>query len=265
MTFQVKKVEDPDTTGFTEEEMSFWNIYFSPDTPTSITVKAPLALSNLIKKNALECREYWHLVNNEDLLLETFYKEKRFYPNMTEQRLRIAFWQEYENAILGNKLMEPHKVHSLVCSMTSFYSIMSKSNYRILYMLSKPLAYEVCVKETLLHGLKRVREILDMDHYNKKGEINTKMLELKLRVTAMMDMRLNGAPTQKIQQLNLNINQDAPKNLPNEPSVQELVKKGDMHSIRERLQKIEHEKKRLEGRITGKDPQILEAELVEKK
>lgn len=265
MTFQVKKVEDPDTTGFTEQELTFWNIYFSPDTPTSITVKAPLALANILKKNALQCREYWHLVDDEDLLLETLLKDKKFSPSITEKRLRIAFWQEYENSLTSRKLMEPHKVHSLVCSITSFYSILSTGNYRVLYLLSKPLAYETCVKETLLHGLKRVREILDMDHYNKKGEINTKMLELKLRVTAMMDMRLNGAPTQKIQQLNLNINQDASKPISGQASVQELIKKGDMHSIRERLNLIEEEKKKLEGRVIQKEPEVLEAEVVPKK
>jgi hypothetical protein len=45
------------------------------------------------------------------------------------------------------------------------------------------------------------------------GKINTKLLELKIKVTAMMDLRMNGAIAQKLQVENTNKNMNMNYNL----------------------------------------------------
>lgn len=194
---------------------------------------------------------------DEDGLLKYLRAEKHYQPTVTDHRIRLLFWQEVEGSLIDGRIMNPCNFHSLVCTETLFRNLFLRQPHRAAFLLCKPVAYEVAVREGLIHGINRLREILDMPHVDGKGNPNVKMLELKLKVTAMLDMRLHGAPKQSIQQLNVHMDATK-KGIGTE--VRTLVQKGDLDTIRKRIHEIEQEQRKIEGR--SPEPQILEPELV---
>jgi len=198
---------------------------------------------------------------NEDTLLEIFPDEmlllkylrahKAYEPSVNDQRLRHLLWLEYENSFMENRKISIRNVHSLVCNDKSFKALFLKLPYRALFFCCRPASYQHVIKEMLNHGMGRLRQILDMPDVDSKGKPDLKMLALKVKITAMMDMRIHGAPTQKIHQVTQNLIGNTP--VPKGEDVKDLVNKGDMATIQQRIKQIEHEKRKLEGRTATID------------
>lgn len=187
------------------------------------------------------------LLSDEEALLDTLKAQFSYSPTVTDHRLRHQFWLEFENAILENRQMVTTNIHSLVCNENAFRVLFLKQAHRASFLLCKPAGYKAAMEEMLIHSAKQLRRILDMPEIDAKGKLNTKILELKLKIHAMVDMRIHGAPTQKIHQIT--------QNLPGPPKGQgagdlkTLVQKGDMETIRKRIHEIEKQTKQIEGRV----------------
>ena len=191
-------------------------------------------------------REVIELISDEERLLRFFKTEKSYQPTVNDQRVRYLFWHEYENSRVENRKMVMNNVHSLVCDVVSFRKLFLKLPYRTAFLCCRPAAYQHTLNEMLLHGMQRLRQVLDLPEVDANGKLNTKVIELKIKITAMVDMRIHGAPTQKIHQVT--------QNLPSLPGKEEkenlktLIQNGDMATIRRRIEEIEQEKRKLEGR-----------------
>ena len=180
------------------------------------------------------------LLVDEQALLDFLKDELHYEPTVNDRRIRHMFWLEYENSILGQRRMVLNNVHSLVVDSRTFYRLFVQSPGRAAFLLCKPAAYQEQLKEMLGHGLGRMRKILDLPDRDEKGKLDHRLLTLKAKIHAMVDMRLHGAPTQKIQQVNLNLNGEA-QGRGSQQDVTQLVQKGDMPTIQARIREIEQQ------------------------
>ena len=62
------------------------------------------------------------------------------------------------------------------------------------------------MEETLAYSAEQLREILDLPIKDADGKVNLPLANLKAKIHMMIDMRLNGAPTQRVEQKSLSIN-----------------------------------------------------------
>lgn len=236
-----------------DEAKPFLSHLFDPDNPLSLANALPGTYGTRLLGLVQGVPDLWPLISDEEQLKKTLRKEHSYQPSVNDQRLRYAFWQEFENAQLDGRKMHMPNVHSLICNEAAFTGLFMKLPFRAAFLVCRPAGYQVTIREMLLHGMERMRGVLDLDPLDSKGKPNTKLLELQLKIVAMIDMRLHGAPTQKIHQVNQNL--PAPNKgalTQAKQDVKELVQKGDMASIQKRLEEINAEKRAIEGRdLTG--------------
>lgn len=128
-------------------------------------------------------------------------------PTPTDNRLRLAFWLEYDRVCNGFKdRIEMVNVYAGVCTHAYFENKYLKIPEKVAWLLTPPASYEVVLEEALQFGIEQLRETLSLPHLKDNGEIDVKMIELKAKIFAMLDMRKHGMYTQKIKQESLNIN-----------------------------------------------------------
>ena len=257
-----------------EETKIYLAPFFDPMAHTSFAKLMPGNYPRILMEMASQAHEYLPLLDEEPALLKLLKEKQHYVPTVNDQRIRYLFWHEYENAMLDNRQMIMNNVHSLVCSDVIFKKLFLKTPYRAAYLLCRPAAYQQTLREMLLHGMGRMCQILDLPEIDERGELNIKVLELKLKITAMVDMRIHGAPTQKIHQVTQAIGLGGQGTAQAKQDVKTLVQKGDLRTIQERIKELEAEKRQLEGREgspvpTGEapekpaiSPEILEAVLV---
>lgn len=150
--------------------------------------------------------------------------ELKVKPNLTLQRLRSAFWYEYERIQSAHGRHRRHE-HNIgvyrmcngICTSQYFMEKVARNDYYIAWIIRPPLDYDKALQESLQHGLNRVREILNFPLYDKKftkdgvpvvdkftGEQvespNHATANLLLKTVAFLDLRVKGAIPQKIQQ-----------------------------------------------------------------
>jgi hypothetical protein len=121
-------------------------------------------------------------------------------PSVSENRLRFAFWQEYEESIKQSRQIKPHRIYGGVCSDVFFMHYVAKDKARLLWILCPPTNYKEMLREALGFGLEQLREILDLPVVNDRGKVDTRLCEVKAKIVAMLDVRVNGAPVQRVEQ-----------------------------------------------------------------
>lgn len=152
-------------------------------------------------------------------------------PSPTDNRLRLAFWIEYDRAQAEQKNMNLSNVYGGVCTRFFFEEVWLKVPQRMAWLLCMPIAYDVALQESVAYGLDTMREILEMDHTTPRG-VNAKLLELKVKVFAMLDMRLKGAYTQTLKNLNLNVSTS-------DKQVAKHLASGSMEEVEARLKYLQ--------------------------
>ncbi len=138
-------------------------------------------------------------------------------PDLLCMRLRIAFWDEFEEACRKNhKKMNITKVIGGICNLTQFRRFI-KDRHRLTWLLRMPADYRLALADIHQLSLAQMREIMTMDNYDDKGQPNVKLLDVKVKLSQHVDMRLKGAIIQRIDQRNLNVNVDAESQQKPEP------------------------------------------------
>jgi hypothetical protein len=175
-------------------------------------------------------------------------------PTITDNRLRLKFWNEYDRAqSVGNgKEMNITAILSGICSRPFFYDHYLSKPENVAWMLCIPASYEVVMEESLQFGLEQMRDILALP-IEKDGKINTKLAELKAKITDMLHTRIKGAVVQK----NLNINATPSQ-------VQQAGEELTMEDIQRRLKEIEKKKAQAMNGGAGFNgsERVVEAEIV---
>ncbi len=120
--------------------------------------------------------------------------------------LRLSFWKEYDAAQAELRKMVLTNIVGRFCDFVTFYKYIRQA-YFLAYMLKPPLSYVVMTEEALIHGVGRLREILDMPIVDEKGRPQTRVIDSIIRAVAFLDLRVKGGITQRheVKQLNINM------------------------------------------------------------
>ncbi len=153
-------------------------------------------------------------------------------PSPTDNRLRLNFWMAYDIAQNSQRRIVMTSVYSGVCTRTYFEEHWTHFPERMAWMLCMPDNYESVLEEAIVHGLKKMREILDIPDTDNKGRINVPILALKAKIFSMLEMRKHGAYTVTNKNMNLNVSTD-------DRSVAKQIMEGSMGEIEQRLKYLE--------------------------
>jgi hypothetical protein len=173
----------------------------NPRSVISLTSEIP-TFQAALKELLTECPDY--------LEMELPELQRMVDPTFTLSRLRLSFWNEYENAIQHNRKMKISKIIAGVCTETLFKKKVLPDHKKLAYLLSPPKDYMLTVKEALDAGLDNLRAIVTAKVLDEKGQLNAKAADVVLKAIALLDMRVKGAIVQRIDQRNLNVNVSNP-------------------------------------------------------
>lgn len=227
--------------------------HFDPQSPVSLYSKMGAHWADQFVKKLSEnpcCADF---LANETVLKEHLDKDHKFIPNGVDNRFRLQLWLEYENSVKMNRPMVMSNVYNLVGPQSSFHVVVMKDPRRVAWLLCKPIAYDLRMRDILEVGIQRLRGYLDIDAMTSgpKGKPDTKLLKLQLEITRMADLRMNGAPTQKIQEISVKATIGANGEL------QALSDEVDMATLENRKKELEKRRRSAEGRGTVLDVEII--------
>lgn len=229
------------------------NSLFDEDNPLSLAKKLPKEyleiFRELIKKVPADDLDK---IQNEKDLKGYLWKIENYSPSGDDARIRFLFWQEYERAVYEDCEMLMANIHGGIHTPNTFKKLYCRRVSGALFLITKPIVYRHAIQEALLLGVEKLRSILEMDPVDSSGKINTKLLDVQVKVVSILDLRLNGSPTQRVHnvsQIDIKTStQVASANNTNIANVvNALVKKGDMDALQKRLMELEKEKRKVRG------------------
>lgn len=118
--------------------------------------------------------------------------------------LRMRFWYLYEHALHKDRFeaISGGELSAGICDSAYLHGRCFKVPEKVAWMLTPPLNYRERTNEALEYGIKWYRKILGMPDADDRGRLNMHLIQTKLRIIALLDMRVKGSPVQR----NLNIN-----------------------------------------------------------
>jgi hypothetical protein len=186
-------------------------------------------------------------------------KEEAKIPNATDNRLRLQFWLEYDEACNEGRRMMMKKVYGSICQTIVFHRMLERPE-RVAWLLTKPAGYEHQLKEALSFGMKRIRDILQTNPTDVDKKDRHRLLELQTKIAFALDQRVNGAFVQKIEQknMNLNINTD-------DKELARHIQNGNIDDLNRRLADLERRERKalnlpdLKNEITVESKVVVDA------
>lgn len=118
-------------------------------------------------------------------------------PDPMLNRLRIAFWKEFENAQASVSDMNWVGITKMIQRPSIMIRKLLEDQHKLAWVLCPPVSYDVFLQEALSHGMDRIREILDLPLRNDEGKVDAKVAELILKAAAFLDLRRHGGFVQK--------------------------------------------------------------------
>lgn len=140
-------------------------------------------------------------------------------------RLRIAFWKEYDHAQSQMRQMLWANIGRLVQRPSISLADYFHRQETLAYILCPPASYDAFLEEALSHGMSRIREILDLPIKDGDGRVNPKVGELILKAAAFLDLRTHGGFLQKSAHVEAKITHGDVKQFAEKLSLEELDKK----------------------------------------
>ncbi len=121
-------------------------------------------------------------------------------------RLRIAFWREYERAQSTKTMMLLANITSGIVSYQVFKKHFESHATRMAFIITPPQDYDTVIAEMFSIGLEQMRDILVSPHVDEQGKINTRLADVKIRIVESLHSRIKGGVVQRVEQKNLNVN-----------------------------------------------------------
>lgn len=129
-------------------------------------------------------------------------------PDERDERLRLAFWDEYNYATSVGAPIRINQVIKGVCSVETFYQFYLPNNKKLAWIITPPKFYSQGMKYILHLGLDRLTEIMQSKVVDEDGKLDVRSAALILKTFQLVDLRVKGAIMQKVQidQRTLNMN-----------------------------------------------------------
>jgi len=157
-------------------------------------------------------------------------------PNQTLNCLRFRLWEEYNKAMDSDQKVKIAHICRGICTTSYFYGAVLRNKMTLAYLMMPPKNYEMAAEEALMLGIRQIRRILHFPLWDKDGKPDAKIAALQLNVMKMLDSRVKGAPTQRIEQKTLSAN----------VSIQELAEELSMKDVEAKLRKLRGEEEKVE-------------------
>lgn len=182
--------------------------------PSEISIlddKDPRSVVNLVPplvRQAIENTPDWYLSMEASELKRVFKAHDGYEPTITDCRLRISFWQEYDSCHRRQKPMIMANVYGGVCSRNYFFEKFIRDKQRMAWLLCPPSDYQQMLGEALLFGIEQMRQILELPHESRDNEGNlkgfdAKLASVKVEIVKMIDQRVKGAVVQRTQNMHM--------------------------------------------------------------
>jgi hypothetical protein len=168
-----------------------------------LTIDNPKALINLIPKGYREIiLETVHHGDMQEfyamyLLGDSQKLDKKVNPSKIDHALRYNLWTQYYQALeTGAPNLSMNRVCAGVTTLTTFDHIIRSR--RLFWLLLPPTDYTVANRRAFERSLDRLHQILDLDPVNEvTGKVNTSLINLQIKIHAILDARLNGPIAQR--------------------------------------------------------------------
>lgn len=188
-------------------------------------------------------------------------------PDERDERVRLAFWDEYNHSThLGKKMSLAAFLHGTM-SWEAWVTVYEPSDKKMMWVFCPPVSYATAMRNILHRGTERLMEIMNMPIVDENGKTDSKMIVNILRAFQLVDLRVKGAVAQKlhIQQqsmnVNHNINQDSPNVVTGQPL--EALQLEDLEKLEKRIESARRDAKRLVKELPPEDKQKYLADMVD--
>lgn len=233
-------------------------IFWDEQNPRSLIRLLPYELATLAKAHASSQPDLFNC--DEQELIEKISSDGHK-PTPTDHRLRLRFWMEFDYA---QSMMLPHidvmRVIAGLCSFEYFTQKYAQSPSRLAWLLCPTTSYLIKTEESLEFGLDQLREFLAQPNRDPlTGLVDTKLGDLKLKITMMLDARVKGAIVQRT--MNLHAHTGTPKDGQALAGKLAQMSMEQLESMAGALHK-ENESLRQGGALPTGDSGITEAELI---
>lgn len=172
---------------------------------------------------------------DEDELLECF-KQEKLIPTSTDSRLRMNLWNEYERAQTLKRSIFPTNIYLGVCTAPHFYQVVLRRPEKVAWLFTPPADYATSLHEALLFSLAEMRRALSLPHV-KGNKVDTRLLEVKVKIYEKIEARALGAIPQKI----LNLHGQVPVKESEAKTVEDLENELNELKKRNRLAPIDEQ------------------------
>jgi hypothetical protein len=215
---------------------------FNLDDPNSMLHIVPQPIGKAILSSYVLMPEVFK-INSGDL-------SNRIRPTPTLNMVRLSFWTCYERcqANMEDRIIMEDIIRG-VCTLTHMKTNILADPKQVAWMITPPPEYGKVTEEGLMYGLDQMRSILAIPHvlYDPQDidpttgqpkpntypiQMNAKLAELKVKIVAMLDIRIKGAPMQRSVNFQL---QTTPK------QIAAAIEAKSVEELDERIKEIEEE------------------------
>lgn len=174
------------------------------DSPSSIYSLAPEPMRETI----LECysRMPKLLLQDESLV------RRHCKPDERDDRLRMAFWDEY-NRCTSTTVPREMSARTIISGITSaaiFNSVYVKNRQKVAWLITPVKSYSHTMQMILNKSIDRLLEVVSQPVIKADGEIDHKLVNNIIKIAQIVDLRVKGAIPQylRVDQRAMNINVD---------------------------------------------------------
>lgn len=183
----------------------------------------PRAVINLVPQSLAltisDIPEEYLEMSEAELYNELFHAEDSARPLLN--RLRIAFWLEYEKAQAMNRKINMTNVYASCCTLQIWTRIL-RDKIKLAWILLPPADYVVAMQELLTLGVDQMREILTAPVKLPSGRIDTRLADVKVKLLQYIDQRVKGAIIQRVDNRNVNVNVDGKDVIASRPDLDDI-------------------------------------------
>lgn len=120
-------------------------------------------------------------------------------PDERDERIRLGFWDEYNHSTASNKKMSLSAFLHGIMSWETWVTVYEPNDKKMMWVMCPPVSYQVAMRNILHKGTERLMEIMSLPLMDSDGKPDSKVIVNILRAFQLVDIRVKGAVTQKLQ------------------------------------------------------------------
>ncbi len=145
-------------------------------------------------------------------------------PSPLDYALKTSFWREYAKCESVGGVVSARDVYGGITTLNYFRNHVLKNNFKLAWLCRPSQVYEKEVEALLSRATERLWELMDMDIYKPDGTIDTRSGSLLLETIKMVEQRARGLAVQRVQSVNVNIEQNKPARIVGTDDIDRRIK-----------------------------------------